>query len=109
MDKKIFFAVPKGQHRMDRSDMYVLIGYIQKNSKNFVDFRCTTGVRKGSRIHMNKSDWVLFGNLRGARAHLKFCCKEQIERAIEDVALWHEKMREFEICLDHEQHLSVPG
>lgn len=71
----IQFAV-KANHHVD-ADNEILIGYIKKENKNSWAF-FLTGKRAGQKKHLHKDKWILFGNLWGARAHLRKVLEDEL-------------------------------
>lgn len=71
----IQFAV-KANHHVDE-DSEILIGYVKKNNKNSWLFYLS-GTRSGERKHLNKTKWIIFGSLLGARAHLRKVLEDEL-------------------------------
>lgn len=85
----IMFAVKST--RDTHGDFEIYSGYIHSQTKHAWKFMLT-GSKAGQHKHFNKSKWVLFGNLLGARAHLKSLLEDELRELADRVLALQSKI-----------------
>lgn len=78
---QVRFAVPASLDELPLYEARVHVGFISKNFKNSVLFQYADGATRT----MNKSKWVLYGSLIGARAALRNLLLAKHKAAVEHV------------------------